>query len=405
MNEIKKVHLYVESYNRQKQELLLDFVREDEFLYFRNRGDYLPSMHLTGGDYQPTMLLVYKCAPKRTIWHGALLTLDMNLFMELRERSISNISNQNVEYPATVFLEIQDGERLANLIDDSDYSSVSKFAPSEYSFLISPSWSGAPCALKNMDDCFEISVWNVGQGSTNCISDGNNLTIFDFGASLYYSYRQTKAIFDEHSTFINKHSTTSLIISHWDLDHYKMLCIVPDKFLQNLCCVFCPPQGIGMTLKQVIGRIEMNCDFINVIESKRQLARMCGITEEYSGNRYKLFVGEKNRNKNESGLLLSVFNETATAFLTADHSNYQIWNQMYALTKVGNRMIHIVVPHHGGDCGNAIIPRRNAPGIAVISVGSNNYGHPKKKTISLYRDAGYTVMQTDRCGHDIVIKM
>lgn len=80
----EKAHFYVEKYDRFRQELLLDFVREDEFLYFRNHGDYTPDMHLSDGKYEPTMLLVYGCSPQKTLRRGAILTLDMDCLMEMR---------------------------------------------------------------------------------------------------------------------------------------------------------------------------------------------------------------------------------------------------------------------------------------------------------------------------------
>ena len=57
-------------------------------------------------------------------------------------------------------------------------------------------------------------------------------------------------------------------------------------------------------------------------------------------------------------------------------------------------------PHHGSDNGftweflNAARPR-----VVVISVGRNNYGHPRPAALRAYEASGATVFRTDRHGH------
>ena len=404
MINIEKVHLYVEKFDRLRQELLLDFVREDEFVYFKNRGDYTPEMHLSE-EYEPTMLLFYGCSPKKTLWHGAILTLDMNRLIEMYSKKNLELNENAFERSATIFLEILDGTYLADLIDDPDSSSVSTQISEEYIMHLNSSWEGAPCALTNLEEKIEITVWDVGQGNTNCISDKTNLTIFDFGTSFYYSKTKQNAILNAHKEFIKGHDRVSLIISHWDIDHYNLLCVASDEFLENICCIFYPSVGIGLTMAQVAARIQKNCCYRRAIVSSQKTSRRCGIQKVCEGDRYALFIGEESKNKNNSGLLLSIFNDKATAFLTADHSNHQVWNCLFASAYTGIQELHIVVPHHGGDCGRTAIPNEIIPGVGAVSVGSNLYGHPKPKTISAYRTAGFKVMQTDRYGQDIVIKM
>lgn len=405
MTRIEKVHLYVEKYDRTRQELLLDFVKEDEFIYFKYHGDYTVNMHLSADEYEPTMLLIHGCAPKKTLHHGSVLILNMDSLMKMNNERDSNSNQYSFDRPATVFLEIQDGEYLAELIDDSDNSSVAMYIPKEFFFHLESSWIGNPCALNYLEEVFEVSVWDVGQGNTNCISDERNLTIFDFGSSFYYSQKKQNMILEAHWDFIKKHERVSLIISHWDIDHYNLLCAVPDTFLQNICCVFYPSLGIGLTMIQVAEKIKRNCNYRNAINAPQKASRNCGIVKVFEGNNYALFTGENSNNKNHSGLMLSVFNNNATAFLTADHSNYQIWDRLCASINTTINPLHVVIPHHGGHCGNTPIPHGIHPGVAAISVGSNMYGHPKSKTISAYRKAGFNLIRTDWYGQDIVIKM
>jgi len=85
MTRIEKVHLYVEKYDRIRQELLLDFVKEDEFIYFKYHGDYTVNMQLSADEYEPTMLLIHGCAPKKTLHHGSVLILNMDMFSAFLE--------------------------------------------------------------------------------------------------------------------------------------------------------------------------------------------------------------------------------------------------------------------------------------------------------------------------------
>ena len=206
-------------------------------------------------------------------------------------------------------------------------------------------------------------------------------------------------------SYIKKHEIVSLIISHWDIDHYNLLCVAPDDFLQNLSCVFYPAEGIGLTMKQVAARIERNCSFREAIKSPLPKEHKSGIVWVHKGNRFILFTGEKSTSKNLSGLLLTVYNDKTTVFLTADHSNYQIWDQLCNEICFNPSLLHVVVPHHGGNRGDFKIPLGFFPGIAGVSVGSNIYGHPNSNTISLYRKKGFEVIQTDRSGQDIIIKI
>lgn len=408
---IEKAHLYVEKYSKIQQEILLDFVREDEFFYFKYYGDYTENMHLSARQYEPTMLLIHGCVPMRKIHEGAMLTVNMDKLLALRREmrhSENNVEYRNQNLPAVVYLEIGNGESFAELIDNQE-SSVSSYIRQKFIYTLGSTWNGPPCALNNMDDRFQLCIWNVGQGSTNSIFDQNHLTLFDFGASIYYSKNQLERIFRDHSLLFEDKSYISMIISHWDCDHYNLLCVADDAFLEKICCVYYPPNVITLTAKQIAARIRRCCKYRVAISPERHApSRKCGIHTVYEGRQHTLFTGESHRNPNKSGLLLAVYSKTATAFFTADHSNYQVWDQMYNYNNHKgrkNKTLHIVVPHHGGNCGKPTVQRVALPGTAVVSVGSNNYNHPHPATLAAYRCAHYNLVRTDRAESDIIICM
>lgn len=57
------------------------------------------------------------------------------------------------------------------------------------------------------------------------------------------------------------------------------------------------------------------------------------------------------------------------------------------------------VPHHGSETGlNSQILESLSPQVAIISVGANNYGHPNKKILELFKALNIPVRQTDKEG-------
>lgn len=401
---MEQAHLYVEKYSRREGELLLDFVREEEFLFFKYYGDLVPSARLAEGQYEPTMLLCVG-APDLEVREGDIIIVDMDRLLALRRVEREFVDRQEADAPATVFLEIRDAARLAELLGNAG-GPASSDTVEHFTAHFESSRDGSPCGPCSLSGPFELRVWNVGQGNTNSVSDQYNLTLFDFGASMYHSKAQLRAILHNHAALLQGKDRISLILSHWDVDHFNLLCAVSDAFLRNLCCVCYPSSAVGLAATQIEARLRTHCRSRAVISPPQPaVSRRCGVKIISKGSQYTLFTGEACRDKNKSGLLLEVHGKTATALLTADHSNYQVWNRVYPNVGGGGGALHVVVPHHGGDCGRTMVQPGSPSGIAAISVGGNSYRHPCPGTIKRYQRAGYHVMFTDRCGRDIVIPM
>ena len=405
--DFSRAHLYVEKYNHTQKIILLDFVFEHEFLYFRDRGDFWEGEHLPNDRYEPTMILVHNFDTKRRIREGALLDVDMNVLMKI------TVSNQNSNFysyyhenrPVTVFFELLDGTIFSRIIDNP-LTCIIHLNSREYEQTLFSSWEGKPCALDKLSNEFKVSVWDVGQGNTNSIEDKNNLTLFDFGASVFSTKMHHMDILYCHRDMINQNRTISLIISHWDSDHYNLLCTVDDDFLEKLCCVFYPCNIITQTAKQIMKRINNHCKYCVAIPyAKRVHKRQVGIKSIFSGTHFELFVGENSTSINKSGLLLNVWGNREAVLLTADHTNYQVWGTQYHRLNYNIGKVNVVVPHHGGYCGKTKVCNTIQPGIAAISVGKNAYKHPHQSVIDEYIKMGYEVFRTDWERKDIIIQI
>ncbi len=195
-------------------------------------------------------------------------------------------------------------------------------------------WQGGrPCTLESLSDEIKIEVVDVGQGSTNLIQSNKRLTIFDFGASIFASKTELKRIADKIAYKFDVSSKPSLIISHWDCDHYNLLTVLDDTWLSTLCCVFFSAEVISLTSKQVVKRLLNNCNYICTFKSSSLKKGTTGIVPIISSNNYVLYIGGKSKSTNKSGLALVIKSTTDITILGADHNNKQIWGHISAYFK------------------------------------------------------------------------
>lgn len=326
------VFLYVEKYFRKRQSIILDFLEMKDFESFQNHcPDFIRFNE--SSDYKPTMLLVKNFKPSRKIYEGNIIILSMDELVE----AISNDGNQTEAsgLPATVCYQFRDGTQLANFMDKTS-TTIKRYVPHKYIRLDYKALHyDEGIELQELDCLGSIitaKVWNVGQGNTNSICDSDNdVVLFDIGASCLYAKNKLLDISAPICKMILDVTNSVLIISHWDLDHFNLLTVIEGDILSNFSCVLYPDDVIGATAKEIEEKIQKYCkDKIRrIAPAVSSTPKKRGIKEIASGEHFTLFVGEESRSKNISGLLLSITTEEKTMFFTGDHSNYQVWSQMY----------------------------------------------------------------------------
>lgn len=406
MKHIKYANLYVEKYTNDF--LILDFITEKEFIFFRNNGDYLESMRLN--EYYPSMLLFYK-VKNIAVSEGDILTIPMQELINHKKSSPINFYQRNRDEEFNgIFMIFDNAEWLENLFS-SKLAYKNNLLLNELVEYVDGTWDdGSPCALNNLGENICVEIVDVSQGSTNLIYDEYNLAIFDFGASIYASKTTLKNIVFTIQNRFENFDRASLIISHWDYDHYNLLTVIDEQILKNFCCVFIPSAIISLTAKQIVNKLVSNCRYIRTFSSEATKTKNnINIKPVITKDNYTLYVGEKSKDKNKSGLMLSIKGNEAVTILGADHTNRQISSCIDSLVGSYENYIelNIVVPHHGGYCGKGKtkIPPFLIPGTAAISVGKNSYKHPKQFTIDRYKDNGFKVLRTDWERKNIKIEM
>ncbi len=104
-----------------------------------------------------------------------------------------------------------------------------------------------------------------------------------------------------------------------------------------------------------------------------------------------------NQGENDCALVAEVTLDGETVLLPGDA-------EAEALTPLADldRCAVVELPHHGsaGGYDDGLLARLQ-PGLAVVSVGENDFGHPTASMIALMHDHGIPLLRTDRCG-DVV---
>lgn len=391
--EERFIHVYVEKIDPVERFILLDFVKKDEFqsFMFSNQLDYAIQDR---EDYASEILLQH--ANFTTLKghyprEGHVYKVPVDRLREQAHWEYNYMAERN-RYFSVAFL--TDASRL----DLSEVFRV-EVSQSQFTMKVQGNWDKEPCGAKCLTDDIKIVIKNVGQGNRNEIWDSSEChIIFDYGCSTHWSEKRVKKFIADNPIPNGK---PSLIISHWDIDHYNMLKCISDMDLKKLCCVYVPANCTSLTSKNIAKKLQSNCAICAVEEfDQRAVARRVSLCAVFHGEHYILFGGERSKNKNLSGLALAIWNDSGRIFLCADHSYAQVFQDMektfHANAKMKQRTFHLVVPHHGGEGGK--IPQvkfSDIPGDAIVSTGPNCYGHPNSDVRKSISSIGFQWRRTD----------
>lgn len=382
--------IYIEKFDRYEGFLLVDFINRNDFIEFCRNIDqtYDTSDHRTML-YIEGLKFISGIYPKE----GCIYYFPKELYSE-----INWIREPNGELESSDIIAFRSKN---NLKVPSFFSKALK----RQDWTIAESrWDGAPCGGSRVSGDISIIVKNVGQGNWNEIYSGNKCEIiYDLGASIHYSSLEVKKIVKSTDAFLDR---PSLIISHWDVDHYKAIFQIESTLINHLCCVLCPSNLPNLTSERAFRILQDNCIYINAISPSysRKIKSRVSLELMYEFSNLYLFRGEKSSDRNKSGLSIALWNKRGAVILAGDHHYSQIFRDIYSKIPSGLEL-NIITPHHGGEAGKldrfiGKIPMVNK---AVTSTGKNSYGHPKDENRKTLAKMGFTWLRTDYVGNDITI--
>ena len=379
--------VYIESYNKEEGIVYFDFFDSNAYNLF---NEYLSSNYNFYQEEKPSSIVCLSNYFQRRIQENTYYAIKRDIIRNWREQQLTSIVEDSYLL----------GYSIANMNNDVEtpifHTSISA-KDIDNSFL----FYGQESRLEKIriPEPIRVKVKKVGQGSWNEIYGNDNLEIvYDIGTSMDAKKDKVRCLIDEISDQYNQ-ANPNLIISHWDIDHYHVLCGMTDSELANFKCVIFRDAPPSLTSRVIYNR------FMGLLDRKMILSLKCEPRDKKKkrflnpitpmGSTVMVYNGQEYKDRNISCIVLTVSTQNSSVILSADSHYDQISN--YILPNLTAPNHYLIVPHHGGKAGKFIynIHTGVKPIEAIISVGRNSYGHP----LEIYKNAlikkGFSVQQTN----------
>lgn len=389
------VLVYVEEFNKQDKTVLFDFIDSNEYNLFTaviNQQNNLDT---------PTMVLL-RNYNKRMVQENTIYSIKPETIQAWQSQILAN-SNDINSLLIGYIIDVANTEK--EIFNTSiSLNDIYNFQTNQYMFG-SGEDSKIPLEFKGK---ITVTIRNVGQGNWNEISyDEQIKVVYDAGAPMYASRAEVTTIIGDRNDLYNI-SKPVLVLSHWDKDHYHSLLGMTNTELQNNFSAFvCRDYVPNLTSRKLFARIKSSVSAKNTFSisaGKRSKKRGLPLLKNMNAttNKIVIYNAEHHKNRNISGLLLTVKSSKASVILSGDAYYEQISRNIIPHLNF-KHIHHLVVPHHGGKAGKYIYSK--APlmtfGKAIISVGPNRHKHPLSIYISALRKDTFVVEQTNIVLKDI----
>ncbi len=227
------------------------------------------------------------------------------------------------------------------------------------------------------DGKLRLVFCDVGQGDGALIIKGNWQMMIDSGSD----NGKMEACLDRYLPFWDK-KIEAVIISHWDIDHSGAL----SKIMKSY------------KIKKLFESSQSNKNIEQEIYTEKLRA---GDRVEYGGMAFEVIYPRDFKGEGNDSSLVMVLNYRDNKFVYSGDVEINGEGEMMAWYL--NQVDGIKIAHHGSDSGSGEgWLDRLKPALAVISVGKNNYGHPKEIVLERLKKKGVKILRTDIKG-DIVL--
>ncbi len=390
------VLVYIEEFNKQDGTVLFDFIDSNEFELFAGFLNTNYSLE------KPSMVFLTNYQG-RTIRENTVYVIKPDTIRSW-QRQIQDINSFLIGYNIEL---TNNSERIFN-----DAVSLNGFLDEFYlHYNMIGGGNNSKIPLHNTGK-ISVTIRNVGQGNWSEINFNDNVKIvYDIGAPMNASRIDITNIISNRNALYPK-SKPILILSHWDKDHYHSLLGMSDIELQNNFSGFvCRDRVPNLTSRILFNRIGTSIGYRNIycIPANPRIARggptfFSPMTPHH--NQIVLYNSQHHKNRNISGLALTVKTQNASIVLSGDAHYDQISRDILPHLNFIHKH-NLVVPHHGGNAGfySYNIPPLATAEQAVISVGTNRYGHPFAHHIANLRTSGFNIQQTNTLATDITLPL
>ncbi len=263
-----------------------------------------------------------------------------------------------------------------------------------------------------------VRVKNIGQGNWNEYHIGDRIPlVFDLGTWMNASNLKARSLVDENSPKYASSATKPIVIlSHWDLDHYRCLLEMKPKEI-GYFGAFVVVETLPTATAQKAYDLIKKAPKVKIVaiptygKSKSKIPVM--FKDCIQSSKVSIYPGVGS-NRNSKGLIAVVKNKKTAVLLTGDCLWSQLNHVMRNEAKASNELeCHLVVPHHGSSKDDLyygfVIPCCWKYGIAAISVGKGNrYHHPNRSLLAYIKELygiKKAIDRTDKLQADIDLKM
>ncbi|MBQ4369840.1 MAG: DNA internalization-related competence protein ComEC/Rec2 [Oscillospiraceae bacterium] len=231
-----------------------------------------------------------------------------------------------------------------------------------------------------------FAVLDIGQGQCAAVVSGGYSALIDCGGSFAGTVGDTAA---EYIALAGAPRLDCLILTHYDADHTN-----------GAEALFARTKVSALIMPVIAGENEKAAQL-------EQLAKKNGTEVIYISENMRMPLGEaeitllpsdsKDGGQNENCMAVLVSCGGFEALATGD-MNSKAEEKLLGRAKLPDIEL-LIAGHHGAkDASSQRLLERTKPEVAVISVGTNSYGHPAKETIERLAAYGAEVYRTDECG-------
>lgn len=252
--------------------------------------------------------------------------------------------------------------------------------------------------LQLPDNKFHLIACNVGQGDATLLTYKNIQVLVDGGPD-----DKVLDCLGKYLPFWDR-EIELVVLTHPDGDHFTGLIDVfkfykVDNYLTNNISIIKPEyrvleNTVGSSGVRVIYPVtgqSIGLDLIQ-LDTLAPLEQFLDISYQISD---KNEISDEETNKYSIVSLVRFGN--FKALLTGDMTN-EVSDRL-ADTLVLSEVEWIKIPHHGSKNGlTQNLLEKTMPGLAIISVGKNNYGHPSNEILEMLETYGIKYLRTDKAG-------